>query len=583
MKQNNTSLTLILLAVILMLTVSCAKKEATPPTSEDITNPAPAAAEAKEEGPVQLPVRFQVPSYFAQDELATDMLEEDTEEYEIKVGANITSTRGPQPLWDILKRLAKLRGMNVSWSSDVDQNVLVDVDISADDSFFGAIDNLLRQVDYFHEVEGNTIVVKYKETKTFNVSIPFMKGNYNSTVGGNFLTDRNAATGTEGTVKVTSSDNPFDVWENIKLNLETILEIWSGRREDELIKGIADKEAQQAARTYRGEARQAGGGVGDLQEEGQGLQTETRGVTRRTAQGYYTIDRSVGLVSVTAPRPMMQKVEKYFNNLKTELYRQVVIEAKIIEVFLKDNSKMGLDWSRVLKDFNISGLVEFGTGGLLGQVYPWNPPDDLKPNANYPATFPDSFIYRVSLEAVPFTAILNALNEQGDTTVLSNPKLTVLNGQPAVISIGTDIAYIKEVSSDVNNETGTVTYTAETDSVVEGIAFGVLASIIDNESVILHLTPVTTDLVNDVIEYREFGIGLSVGLPRVQIREMSTMVQVNNGEMLIIGGLIDSIEAKDSAFAPVVGNIPLVKYLFGFEEKRMEKRELVILLTPKII
>jgi MSHA biogenesis protein MshL len=158
-----------------------------------------------------------------------------------------------------------------------------------------------------------------------------------------------------------------------------------------------------------------------------------------------------------------------------------------------------------------------------------------------------------------------------------------MNGQPALLSVGKDVAYIKEVSSDVNNDTGTVTYTAETDSVVEGIALGVMPSILDDDSVVLHLTPITTDLVNNEIPYREFGQGLSVGLPQVQIREMSTMVQVNNGEMLIIGGLIDSAEGTSGSFAPVVGDIPFLRYLFGVEEKRLEKRELVILLTPKII
>ena len=110
-----------------------------------------------------------------------------------------------------------------------------------------------------------------------------------------------------------------------------------------------------------------------------------------------------------------------------------------------------------------------------------------------------------------------------------------------------------------------------------------MASIIDDDSVILHLTPITTDLVNSEIEYRQFGGGLEVGLPSVQIRQMSTMVQVDSGEMLIIGGLIDSIEGKTGSFAPIVGDIPFLRYLFGVEEKRMEKRELVILLTPKII
>ena len=74
-----------------------------------------------------------------------------------------------------------------------------------------------------------------------------------------------------------------------------------------------------------------------------------------------------------------------------------------------------------------------------------------------------------------------------------------------------------------------------------------------------------------------------MGLPRVNIRQMSTMVEVEDGEMLIIGGLIDSVEGKTGSFAPIVGSIPVIKYLFGVEEKRMEKRELVILLAPKII
>ena len=76
---------------------------------------------------------------------------------------------------------------------------------------------------------------------------------------------------------------------------------------------------------------------------------------------------------------------------------------------------------------------------------------------------------------------------------------------------------------------------------------------------------------------------LEVGLPQISVREMSTMVEVEDGEMLIIGGLIDSVEGKTGSFAPIVGNIPVIKYLFGVEEKTLQKRELVILLTPKVM
>lgn len=572
MKRNNSLRALCLLALILIFVASCAKQEAAAPDAAKAPTEE-VLAEAKQPAPQpsetdQLPVRYQNASYYTQDEKASDMLGEDTEDYKIKVGANISSTKGPQPLWDILKRLANLKGMTVSWASDVDQNVLVDVNINAEDDFYEAIDNLLRQVDYFHEIKDNAIIVKYRETKKFHIAIPNMKGSYTTNVGGNFLANRDAATGTEGTVKVNSADNQFDIWQNIATNMDAIMQQWRTQKTKE--ETVTSTEATSDGKTMAAES----------------TETKTQQATRQVTLGgsYYTIDKSVGMITVTAPRPLLEKIESYIGNLKKELYRQVVIEAKIIEVTLSDNSKIGLDWGQVLKDFNMNGLVEMGTGGLMGQVWPWNPPKDPKDGANYPSSYPDSFVYRVSMQAMPFSVMLNALNEQGDATVLSNPKMTVLNGQPAVLSVGTDVTYISEIEGEVDDETGDTTYTVTTDNIVQGIAFGVMASIIDEDSVILHLTPITTDLVGDDIQYRQVGFsGSEVGLPVVQVREMSTMVQVNNGEMLIIGGLIASVEGKQENFAPVVGDIPLIRYLFGVEEKRMEKKELVILLTPRII
>ena len=558
MKRNNSRLALILFALLMFMLVSCVNQDTAPPSNEAKADPQPVVE--KETGPAQLPVRFQNPSYYIQEDQTSDDLGDEDGEYQIKVGANITSTQGPQPLWDILKRVANLKGMSVSWASDVDQNVLVDVDITADDNFFDAIDNMLRQVDYFHETADNVIIVKYRETRKYNIPLPHMKGNYTSSIGGNFLAGREAASGTEGTVKIISDGNEFDIWTDINTNLDIIMQEWRTQTTDQEEIITTDET--------------------DTEEDGESAFQQA---TRRVSLGssYYTINKTVGLITVTAPKPLLKKVDFYIDTIKKELFRQVVIEAKIIEVYLQDNSRIGIDWSQVLKNFDLQGLVEFGTGGVLGQVWPWNPPDDRKPGANYPTEYPDSLVYKVSAAAVPFTLVLNALNEQGEATVLSNPKVTVLNGQPAVISVGTDVTYIDAIEVDVD-EFGTRTYSATTDSVVEGVAFGVMASILNDDSVIMHLTPITTDIVGDEIEYRAVGLG-EIGLPVVQVREMSTMVQVNNGEMLIIGGLIDSSNRTEGQFAPVLGKIPLIKYLFGVEEKVKEKRELVILLTPKII
>lgn len=538
------------------------EKIATPPPVSPVATPAP---------PAQLPVRYQTPGFITAQETPADDLGEEASEYQLKVGATIRSTGGPQPLWDVMKRLANLKRMTVSWASDVDRTLLVDVDISANENFFEAIANLLRQADYFHEVKGKSIVVRNKTTKTFQIGVPAMKGGYSSTIGGNFLAKKEAASGTEGTVKITSADNKFDIWADIEANINKILKT-----------DVAGKETAQAAAATDGAATPAENtGKPDDEKAKAEKAAYAAMISQANRQtpadmASFVIDKSVGMVTVTAKPVALKNVEEYISKLKKELYRQVALEAKIIEVFLQDNSKIGLDWSNILKDFSITGTTSFGNNG---QVYPYKTPIDPTSQAN-------TFVSKVTLDSLNFQVLLNALNEQGDASVISNPKLTVLNGQPALISVGQDQAYIKTVTKTVSG-TGTdsdTTYTAEVDNVVQGIAMGVMANIIDDNKIILHLTPITTDLVGNTIEYRSFGNeGLEVGLPNVRVRQMSTMVQVDDGEMLIIGGLIDTVETKEGKFAPGLGSIPVVKYLFGYEEKIKEKRELVILLTPRII
>ena len=164
MKKTNWYLVFSLLLMLALVSACGAKKRSADQGGKEPQASAGAVTAAPAQ-PAQLPVRFQSPGYVTSKEGGDADLGENAEEYQIKVGATIRSTAGPQPLWDVLKRLANLKGMTISWASDVNQNALVDVDISADDHFFEAIDNLLRQVDYFHELKGKTIIVKYKETK----------------------------------------------------------------------------------------------------------------------------------------------------------------------------------------------------------------------------------------------------------------------------------------------------------------------------------------------------------------------------------------------------------------------------------
>ena len=575
MKQQQILVIIASLALICTMN-ACSGKRGKPDklVSSDTGSSSIATPQNLAPAPAEMPARYQNPGYLMPKNGIDEEFGTVQEEYQIRVGATIKSTSGPQPLWDVLKRLANLKGMTVSWANDVDQNYLVDVDINAQDIFLDAVGNLLRQADYFYELEGKVIVVRNKTTKIFQLGMPSMRGQYTTTVGGNHLAQRKAAEGTEGIVKIVSEQNEFDVWGTVQNNLNIIL-------------GVADREraAFVASQAAINAERQQVTPVNVDQPTASVDTQQIAGSSQRTEDGaFYIIDKSIGSITVTAKPSVMSTVENYLNNFKKQLYQQIAIEAKIIEVFLHDRSKIGLDWSSVLRNFNIPGAVTFGAGG---QVYPWVP---TKGNVESPTRF----ISKVQLGNpyssgnrgagfLDFNVLLNALNEQGDSHVLSNPKITVLNGQPALISVGKDHAYVKEVTREVDGDDGDETWSFEVDNVVEGVALGVMATVVDNSRIIMHLTPITTELEGGEIPYRAFSEGNEVGLPVVAIRQMSTVEDVNDGEMLIIGGLIDNIEDKVDSFAPVVGKIPLIKYLFGYTEKEMRKRELVILLSPKII
>ncbi|MBV5305588.1 MAG: pilus (MSHA type) biogenesis protein MshL [Desulfobulbaceae bacterium] len=551
-----------------------------------------AAPVTKDMTPPSLPVQYQKPAYTI-DSPSKDELSSQADEAVLKVGARINSTK-KVALREIMKPLASQKRLNISWASDVNQDILVDVDIKANDDFYMAIGNILRQVDYFYELQGSTLVIKYRDTKQFQIAMPFTKQTMSVTTGGNALgggqTDPSTMNNIEGTIKISSEKNEFDVWNNIKLNLDSILEIWTQRRENENVSKDAkevDKSKIQDGSAVEGSRNFSKGNEGkaktDIDSKGNNKENiDKQGTNSQQGQiaggkGFYIIDKPVGLITVTAPRPLVEKVEAYLTSLQKEIYKQISIEAKIIEVQLLDSSSIGVNWNQVLSGFKIDGSVAFGDEG---SIFHWDPTT---------GTTNSRVVSDVSINTADFTLFLNALKTQGNTKVLSNPKISVLNGQPAMISVGRNVTYLKEVSSEVTG-TGadrTTNYTATPGTILSGVGLGLTATILNNNEIILNLVPVTSELLEGTEEAVVVaGAGeteVKMGLPIVNVREMSTTVRVKNGDMLVIGGLISDMNDDQANFAPVLGDIPLVKYLFGYEEKVKNKRELIILLKPRII
>lgn len=566
-KKKRRLLPLLACAALCLLLAACAPlagqneaTQGTPPAlagNTEAAAPAAPGAQTKALESGQLPVRFQRPVYMLEDTTGKDP-GLGTGEVTIPVGADISSTAGPVPLRDILKRLAVLKKMNISWASDVDQFAAVDVDIRAEDDFFRSIDNILRQKDYFHEVQGNTIVVKYRETRKFHVAMPFLKSTYNTGVGGDVLGSGAQTSSLKGNIQLISENNEFDVWKNIQTNLDQILEIWE--------------------KTVTSPPEPAPAGDSAQQNPATPAKQPTATTTKRNVQegkGYYSIDKPIGLITVTAPRPLVEKIAVYLDSLKSELYRQISIEAKIVEVSLDNKESRGIDWSNFLSGKKLDFQL-FGPAGII-----YSPDRDLRGRAVSQLAFP-----ALSGGAVnnPFSVALNFLDTQGQTSVLANPKLNVMNGQPGLITAGDSIKYIDKIETTVSGNPTVTTYSITTATLMSGVGMSVIGTIMDNDEIILTLTPVTSKLAGDVVAYETIGENNKIGVPRIKLREMTTTVRIKSGQVVVVGGLIDNAETTDgSSKVPFLGDIPVLGKLFSQSEKSTKKNELVIMLLPTIL
>jgi general secretion pathway protein D/MSHA biogenesis protein MshL len=557
--------------------------------------------------PALLPKRFQRAGYMINDDAANAMLDSNSsDEFQLKVGADISS-REPITLREAMKALIRNKDMSLSWASDVNQDLVVDIDVTADDNFYEAIKNILRQLDYYHEVEGSTLIIKYRQTKQYQIAMPFVNQEYNASIGGNsFGSD----------VRIESKGNTFDIWENIRTNIDILIATWSST--------ITIPEAPE-------ESDEEG-------EENDESETAPAQLSRRVSStdSSYTIDKPIGLITVHAPQSLQKRIADYLDTLERELYKQILIEAKIIEVQLKDSSSLGINWNTLIKNLSVLGgsllaTKNYGKSsevrhessvtssdsysntntdsfkGTITDTYDSNSEDgngsvfkgisgndfkhtigteSLTGAAKTVATLvtggaTNTAITGIGLIGFTFDSFINALKEQGETSVLSNPKISVMNGQPALISVGREVTFINSIESttDDNNKT---TFTVNTEQLLSGVGLALSAVIKRDNEIVMNLVPITSELL-EPIEYVTVGENGKVGLPIVNKREMSTTVKIKDGSILVVGGLISESESTEGDFFFGMENIPYLKYLFGYEEKKKIKRELIILLRPRII
>jgi type II secretory pathway component GspD/PulD (secretin) len=287
-----------------------------------------------------------------------------------------------------------------------------------------------------------------------------------------------------------------------------------------------------------------------------------------TLEGLKSIDGSIrtnrnsGIIyMVDTPRRVASMV-RFLDSLSESLNRQVFIEAKIMEVFLTDESKYGIDWTKL----NIQFKSDWG-------IFP----DIFELDFNS-----DGSIIKGDISSLQ--GVLDFLRTQGDVSVLANPHISVMNRQSAVLTVGFQFPYADIDGIDRDLDTGFVTIGTTIKRSILGLQLGITPQISKDGVITFHIVPVITRIDRQVpVEIPIFGASPQViDNPVIDLQELSTTVRVREGNSFVLAGLIQKIRQLNHEGLPLLGDIPYLGTLFKKIEEKEENKELVIVVTPYI-
>ena len=284
-------------------------------------------------------------------------------------------------------------------------------------------------------------------------------------------------------------------------------------------------------------------------------------------KGKYIVNKGAGLIIVKDYGYILDNIAQYITNVNRELSRQVLLEVKLIDVTLSHTKETGIDWAAITKKVSALGVGNLTVSGNFTDAVS----NGFVLNAQGPnAGSGDS---RRGIQT-----LIKLLEEQGEVSVLSQPKQMVLNNQPAVIQVGRIVTYIASSTRSVT-DTGE-SYTVETSDVQEGITMFVVARINENGELYVNISPVLTTI--EQIRQIQMG-GTTIEAPEQTIRAMTTTVRIRNGDTIILGGLISKNKKYTDQSVPFFNRIPFIGKAFGYTERDVTRSELVIMITPIIV
>ncbi len=293
-----------------------------------------------------------------------------------------------------------------------------------------------------------------------------------------------------------------------------------------------------------------------------GLESSLRALVGHEPGREVVANPQSGVIAVRATPRELRGVQEYLDKIQDVVTRQVVLEAKIIEVELSDGFQAGINWAVIASNdrrtiggfqrgpqqgFN-SDLLTQGSGSV--NLGPGNPLTSIVGNTLGGA-------FTLAVDATDFSAFIELLKTQGRTRVLSSPRVSTLNNQKAVIKAGSDEFFVTNVSS--NTVVGTSSATnrdVELTPFFSGIALDVTPQVSAEGGVILHIHPTVSEVTERIKSLKVAGSTDELPLAFSEVRESDSVVKAKSGQVIVIGGLMRNTRRAQDYRTPVLGDMP---------------------------
>jgi MSHA biogenesis protein MshL len=338
----------------------------------------------------------------------------------------------------------------------------------------------------------------------------------------------------------------------------------------------------------RGSTGDSGGGGGETANLiGTRISTETQSdfwqnLERTVAMIVGTDDGSqvivnpgAGLVMVRSDGETMRQVEEYLRRTQLIMQRQVVLEAKILEIQLNEGYQQGVNWSDIQSASAITSTdgfpTEYTAQALAGQAI---------------QTSDIGGLFSASFREGTFTALIELLGQQGNVQILSSPRISTVNNQKAVIKVGTDEFFVTDIdfedSNSTNSTADSTSTSVELTPFFSGISLDVTPQIAEDGSIILHVHPSVSEVTDQEKLITVGNQDVTLPLAQSTVRETDSVIRADSGQIVVIGGLIQNSSEDNNAAVPFFSAIPILGELFKQRRFQSTKSELVILLRPVV-